>query len=87
MNTFKCVRYCTSSAEIITFNDDSIQQPGTFIQQAHSTSSVKGKSRLVYTIRVSSDLDSTYTITTTIKSKKVNTTRASNKEKICPFKL
>ena len=45
MIIFKYVRYRTLRTSIRTFNDGSIQQPGTFIQQAHSTSSVKGRSR------------------------------------------
>ena len=88
---FKCVRYRTSRAAIRTFNDGSIQQPGIFIQQAHSTRSVKGKScsaskkRVVSGLYAMSTITTTTTTTTTTKRKKVNTPRASNKENTCPF--
>ena len=81
---FKCVRYRVSHAAIRTFNVGSIQQPGTLIQQDRSTSSVKGKIRSVSKKRVSSDLNLISTITPT-QRKKVNTSRASNKEGTCPF--
>ena len=82
----KCVRYCTSRAAIRTFNDDSIQQPSTFLQQARSTSSVKGKSRSASKKRVTSDLDSMSIITTT-QRKKFNIPRASNKENTCTLHI
>ena len=84
---FKRVRSRTSRAAIRTLNDDSIQQPGTFVQQAHYTSSVKGKSWSASKIHFSSDVDSLLTITTNTKRKKVNKLRSSNKEDTCSFKL
>ena len=83
----KFVRYRISRDVIRTFNDGSIQQSGIFIQQAHSTISIKGKSGLASKKRVSSDLDSMSTIATTTKRNKVNTPRASNKEYTCPFQM
>ena len=79
------LQYRTSRAAIRTFNDDSIQQPCNFIQQAYRTSNAKGKSQSVSKIRVSSDLDSMPTTTTTTKRKKVNMLRTYNKDDTCPF--
>ena len=68
-------------------NDSFFQQPGKIIQQALSTSSVKGKIRSASKILISSDLDSMTTITTTTKRKKLDTLRAYNKDDTCLFKL
>ena len=82
----KGLRYRTSRAAIRTFNYDYIQQPGTFIQQAHSTSSVKGKSCSASKIHVSSDLESMSTITTT-KRENVNTLHTCNKDDTYQFHI
>jgi len=39
------------------FNEDSVQQPGTYIQQAHGSKSVKGHSRAASKKRVVDDGD------------------------------
>ena len=40
-----CIRHRITRASMRKFNEDSVQQPGTYIQQAHGSKSVKGHSR------------------------------------------
>jgi len=52
-----CIRHRITRATLRNFNEDSVQQPGTYIQQAHGSKSVKGYSRAATKKRVADDGD------------------------------
>ena len=52
-----CIRHRITRATVRNFTEDSVQQPGTYVQQAHASKSVKGRSRAATKKRVADDVD------------------------------
>ena len=74
-----CEHYRTSRAKNKTFEDNKLLQSHTFIQDAHSTSSVKNKSRSKSKKLANSSR------TNKNHMNKIKVPRPSSKEETCPF--
>ena len=82
----KCKRCRISRATARTFSPASIQQTGTFIQDAHSAPSVRGMSRSAHKKRVTLNTDCIINECPDNKNK-VDTIRPISKDKCCNFSL
>ena len=81
-----CKRCRVSRASSRHFTANSIQQPGTFIQDAHSAPSVKGKSRSVFKKRVISAKSTPESLPLKRKNK-ISTVCASEIDMCCKFQI
>ena len=71
------------------FNEDSVQQPGTYIQQAHGSKSAKCLSRAASKKRVADDGDNVpnSSFARSSNRSKCSTPRPLTKEDVCPFSV
>ena len=85
--TIQCQRHRRTRATIRNFAPESIQQPGTIIQQAHGSKSTKGHSRSSTNQRVSdyTKYDEGSCFSRSNKRSKITTTRPMCKDEMCPF--
>ena len=85
--TIQCQRHRRTRATIRNFAPESIQQPGTIIQQAHGSKSTKGHSRSSTNQRVSDNTkyDEGSCFSRSNKRSKITTTRPMCKDEMCPF--
>ena len=85
----QCVRHHTTRATRRKFTLDSVQQPGTYVQQAHASKSVKGQSRAASKKRVAdqSIIEPKSSFSRSSNRSKCSTSRPMNKSDICPFSI
>ena len=84
-----CIRHRLSRAENRKFTTDSIQQPGTYIQQAHISKSVKGCSSAKSKKRVADDslIETNSSFSKSSNRSKQSTPRPITKNNSCPFSI
>ena len=82
-----CIRHRPTRAVKRNFTKDSVQQPGTYVQQAHTSKSVKGRSRAATKKRVADDIDviPNTSFSRSANRSKCSTPRPLTKEDVCPF--
>ena len=82
-----CIRHRITRAAKRNFTKDSVQQPGTYVQQAHASKSVKGRSRASTKKRVADDVDviPNSSFSRSSNRSKCSTTRPLTKDDVCPF--
>ena len=82
-----CIRHRITRATMRNFNEDSVQQPGTYIQQVHGSKSVKGYSRAATKKHVADDGDTipNSSFARSSNRSKCSTPRPLTKEDVCPF--
>ena len=84
-----CKHQRPSRAENRKFTTDSIQQPGTYIQQAHISKSVKGCSSAKSKKRVADDslIETNSSFSRSSNRSKQSTPRPITKNNSCPFSI
>ena len=87
--TLDCKRHQVSRAANCISTIDSVQQPGTYIQQAHISKSVKGCSSATTKKRVADDsvIDTNSSFSRSSNRSKQSTPRPMSKDDICPFTI
>ena len=85
----QCVRHRTTRATPRKFTLDSVQQPGTYVQQAHGSKSVKGQSRASSKKRVADEsiIEPKSSFSRSSNRSKCSTSRPMTKSDICPFSI
>ena len=84
-----CIRHRITRAAERNFTKDSVQQPGTYVQQAHASKRVKGRSRAASKKRVADDIDviPNSSFSRSANRSKCSTPRPLTKEDVCPFSV
>ena len=85
----KCVRHRKTRAAPRKFTNDSIQQPETYVQQAHASKSVKGRCRAASKKRIADDddIDPDSSFSRSSNRSKCTTTCPITQEDVCPFSI
>ena len=87
--TIQYIQHRVSRATPRKFTNDSVQQPGTYIQQDHASQSVKGSSRAASKKRTADDsvIDPNSSFSRSSNRSKCSTPRPMTKDDLCPFAI